>query len=116
MSPSTPADPAHWAVSNDQGVFISKNEGGSWRQRDPIFGARIAWGAPDALYSAGKDGKVKRSTDGGVTWGEVGTIGAGPREFIVTPKGELYASVAGGEIRRSTDGGTTWTKVITLSS
>ncbi len=111
-----PGDPSHWAVSNDQGVFISTNEGGSWRQRDPIFGARIAWSAPDALYSAGKDGKIKRSTDGGVTWGEVGTIGAGPKEFIVTPKGELYASVAGGEIRRSTNGGATWTKVITLGS
>ena len=110
-----PGDPSHWAVSNDQGVFISKNEGASWRQRDPIFGARIAWGAPDGLYSAGKDGKVKRSSDGGATWAEVGTIGSGPREFIVTPKGELYASVTGGEIRRSTDGGATWTKLISLS-
>jgi hypothetical protein len=51
-----------------------------------------------------------------VTWGEVGTIGAGPKEFVATPKGELYASVTGGEVRRSTDGGATWSEVITFGA
>jgi hypothetical protein len=111
-----PGDPTHWAVSTDQGVFVSRNEGKSWRQRDTTFGARIAWGAPDALYSAGKDGKVRKSSDGGDSWPEVGSIGAGPKELIVSPKGELYASVTGGEIRRSTDGGATWSKVVTLGA
>jgi len=55
-----------------------------------------------------------RSPDGGKTWLQVGTIGAGPRELTVSPKGELYASVSGSEIRRSTDGGATWSKVVTL--
>jgi photosystem II stability/assembly factor-like uncharacterized protein len=110
-----PGDPKVWAVSTDQGVFVSKNEGKSWRQRDTVFGARIAWG-PDGLYSAGKDGKAKLSADNGDSWQEVGTIGAGPKELIVSPKGELYASVAGPEIRRSTDGGKTWSKVIALGA
>jgi hypothetical protein len=110
-----PADPANWAVSTDQGTWLSTNEGRTWRQRETTFGARIAWGAPDALFSAGKDGKVKRSRDGGKTFEDVGTIGAGPKELIVSPKGELYASVAGGEIRRSSDGGATWSKVMTLT-
>ena len=111
-----PGDPKVWAVSTDQGVFVSTNEGRSWRQRDTTFGARIAWGAPDALYAAGKDGKVKKSPDGGASWQEVGSIGAGPKELIVSPKGELYASVSGPEIRRSTDGGATWEKVIALGA
>lgn len=110
-----PGNPAHWAVSTDQGTWLSTNEGRTWRQRETTFGARITWGAPDALYSAGKDGKVKRSRDGGKSFEDVGTIGAGPKELVVSPKGELYASVAGGEIRRSSDGGATWSKVITLS-
>lgn len=111
-----PGDPKVWAVSTDQGIFVSQNEGRSWRQRDTTFGARIAWGAPDALYAAGKDGKVKRSADGGGSWQEVGTIGAGPKELIVSPKGELYASVSGPEIRRSTDGGKSWSKVLALGA
>jgi hypothetical protein len=110
-----PNEPEHWAVSTEQGVFVSTNEGRSWRQRDTTFGARIAWGA-DALYAAGKDGKVKTSTDSGASWQEVGTIGAGPKELIVSPKGELYASISGPEIRRSTDGGKTWSKVFSLAA
>ena len=111
-----PGDEDVWAVSTDQGVFVSTNAGKSWRQRDTTFGARIAWGAPDALYAAGKDGKVKKSADAGGSWQDVGSIGAGPKELIVSPKGELYASVGGPEIRRSTDGGKSWTKVIALGA
>jgi photosystem II stability/assembly factor-like uncharacterized protein len=109
-----PGDPKVWAVSTDQGVFVSRNEGRSWRQRDTTFGARIVWAAPDALYAAGKDGKVKKSADGGDSWQDAGSIGAGPKELTVGPKGELYASVSGPEIRRSTDGGASWTKVLAL--
>jgi hypothetical protein len=110
-----PGNPSHWAVSTDQGTWLSTNEGRTWRQRETTFGARITWGAPDALFSAGKDGKVRRSRDGGKTFEEVGSIGAGPKELIVSPKGELYASVSGGEIRRSSDGGATWSAVMTFS-
>jgi hypothetical protein len=106
-----PGAPDQWAVSTNQGTFISANGGKSWRQWDTTFGPRIAWAKPDALYLAGKDGKVKKSPDAGKTWQDVGTIGSGPRELTVSPKGELYASIAGGEIRRSTDGGATWSKV-----
>ena len=111
-----PRQPGPLGRLDRPGHVLSTNEGRSWRQRETTFGARIAWGAPDALYSAGKDGKVKRSRDGGKTFEDVGTIGAGPKELIVGPKGELYASVKGGEIRRSTDGGATWSKLITLAS
>ena len=47
-----PGNPKVWAVSTDQGVFVSQNEGRSWRQRDTTFGARIVWAAPDARYAA----------------------------------------------------------------
>jgi hypothetical protein len=109
-----PDDLDHWAVSNDQGVFISKNAGKSWRQRDTTFGPRLTWSAPDALFSAGLDGTVRRSSDGGATWQEVGSIGAGPKEFVTGPKGELYASISGGDVLRSTDGGATWEKLLNV--
>jgi photosystem II stability/assembly factor-like uncharacterized protein len=109
-----PGNPDQWAVSTDQGTFISSNGGKSWRQWDTTFGPRIAWVKPDALYLAGKDGKVKKSPDAGKTWQDVGSIGAGPKELAFSAKGELYASVAGGEIRRSADGGATWAKVATF--
>jgi photosystem II stability/assembly factor-like uncharacterized protein len=109
-----PANPDQWAVSTDQGTFISANGGKSWRQWDTTFGPRIAWARPDALYLAGKDGKVKVSPDAGRTWNEAGSIGAGPKELTFSAKGDLYASVAGGEIKRSSDGGKTWTAVVKL--
>jgi photosystem II stability/assembly factor-like uncharacterized protein len=109
-----PGDAAQWAVGTEQGTWISNNSGGSWRQRDTTFGARVAWAAPDKLYSAGLDGKVRLSPDGGRSWNEVGTIGAGPKDFQAGPKGELYAYVAGGKVRSSTDGGATWNDLVTL--
>jgi photosystem II stability/assembly factor-like uncharacterized protein len=109
-----PGNRDQWAVSTDQGTFISANGGKSWRQWDTTFGPRIAWARPDALYLAGKDGKVKVSPDAGRTWNEAGSIGAGPKELTFSAKGDLYASVAGGEIKRSSDGGKTWTAVVKL--
>jgi photosystem II stability/assembly factor-like uncharacterized protein len=108
-----PNDPKQWAVGTEQGTFLSGNEGGSWRQRDTTFGARVSWG-PDALYSAGLDGKVRKSTDGGKSFQEVGTIGAGPKDFVATGDGKLYAYVTGGKIRSSQDGGATWTDLVSL--
>jgi photosystem II stability/assembly factor-like uncharacterized protein len=73
----------------------------------------VSWG-PDALYSAGLDGKVRKSTDGGKSFQEVGTIGAGPKDFVATGDGKLYAYVTGGKIRSSQDGGATWTDLVSL--
>ena len=108
-----PNDAKQWAVGTEQGTFLSTNEGASWRQRDTTFGARVSW-APDALYSAGLDGKVRKSADGGKEWQEVGTIGAGPKDFVAAGDGKLYAYVQGGKIRQSQDGGATWTDLVSL--
>ena len=109
-----PGDPQQWAVGTEQGTFISANAGGSWRQRDTTSGARVAWVRPDALYSAGLDGKIRLSSDGGRSWREVGTVGAGPKDFTAGPDGNLYAYVPGGKIRRSPDGGRTWADLTEL--
>ena len=43
MSSSTPGRRSSWAVSTEQGTFISTDGGGSWRPRDTTFGARLTW-------------------------------------------------------------------------
>ena len=109
-----PSNPKQWAVGTEQGTFLSTNEGRSWRQRDTTAKARVAWAAADALYSAGLDGKVRLSSDGGKSWNEVGTVGAGPKDFVAGPDGELYAYLPGGKVVRSTDGGKTWTDLLSV--
>jgi hypothetical protein len=110
-----PGNTENWAVGTEQGTFISTNAGKTWRQRDTTFGARVTWPAPDKLYSAGLDGKVRLSSDGGRSFEEVGgTIGTGPKDFASGSNGELYAYVAGGKVRTSKDGGKTWTDLVTL--
>ena len=74
----------------------------------------MAWAAADALYSAGLDGKVRVSPDGGKAWNEVGTIGAGPKDFVAGPKGDLYAYLRGGKVVASSDGGKSWSPVVTV--
>jgi len=108
-------DPKRMVVATKQGVFTSANEGGSWRARDPTQTQQLAWGAPDALYRADPGGSVKRSTDGGESWDEVGNV-ASPavNELVIDAGGALYASVPGGEVKRSTDGGATWVRLVKL--
>jgi hypothetical protein len=109
-----PGDPDRWAVSTEQGTFVSTDGGGSWRPRDTAFGARLAWPEPDALYSLDRNGKVRVSRDGGRSFEEVGDVGGLPSELAPGPKDELYAAVVGGKIRRSADGGKSWSTVATL--
>jgi photosystem II stability/assembly factor-like uncharacterized protein len=110
-----PSNPKRWAVGTEQGTFLSTNEGKSWRQRDTTSKARVAWAAADALYSAGLDGKVRLSSDGGKSFNEVGTVGASPKDFVAGKNGELFAYLPGGKIVRSTDGGKTWSDVVTVA-
>jgi hypothetical protein len=110
-----PTDPKQWAVGTEQGVFVSTNEGRSWRQRATTAKARVAWAAEDALYSAGLDGTIRLSTDGGKSWNETGgTIGGAPLDFVAGPDGALYAYMKGGKILQSTDGGKTFKEIATV--
>jgi hypothetical protein len=109
-----PGDPQQWAVSTEQGTFVSGNAGQSWRPRDTTFGARLIWPSKDALYSVDRNGKIRASGDGGRSWQDRGDIGGLPSEVTAGRQGEILAAVVGGKIRRSKDGGRTWSTVTTL--
>ncbi|WP_028063538.1 WD40/YVTN/BNR-like repeat-containing protein [Solirubrobacter soli] len=109
-----PGDPNQWAVSTEQGTFISANAGQSWRPRDTTFGARLAWPSKDALFSVDRNGKVRVSPDGGRKWEDRGEVGGLPSEVAVGRQNEVLAAVVGGKIRRTKDGGRTWSTVATL--
>jgi hypothetical protein len=109
-----PGDPQQWAVSTEQGTFVSSNAGQSWRPRDTTFGARLVWPSKDALYSVDRNGKVRVSPDGGRSWDERGEVGGLPSELAVGRQNEVLAAVVGGKIRRTKDGGRSWSTVTTL--
>jgi hypothetical protein len=110
----SPGDANQWAVSTEQGTFVSANGGRSWRPRDTTFGARLVWPSKDALFSVDRNGNVRASADGGRNWDERGEVGGLPSEVAVGRAGELLAAIVGGRIRRSKDGGRTWSTVTTL--
>jgi hypothetical protein len=103
-----PSDPARWVASADDGVFVSGDEGGTWRPVDETPGSYLAWPAPDALYRIDPGGAVLRSGDGGRAWEEVGSAGGDPLALIADGAETLYAALRDGSVRRSDDGGRTW--------
>jgi hypothetical protein len=110
-----PSDPEHWAVSTEQGTFVSTNGGNSWRPRDPSSGARLAWPKKDQLYSLERNGQLRVSTNGGQSFKPVGDVGGLPSEFTADgQKDELYVAVVGGKVRKSSDGGKSWITAATL--
>lgn len=110
-----PDDPQQWAISTEQGTFLSTDDGNSWRPRDTAQGARLAWPKPDALYSLERNGVLRVSSNAGKSFKEAGDVGGLPSEFTAGgQKAELYAAVVGGKIRSSSDGGKSWTTVATL--
>lgn len=105
-----PTDPAQWVATAEDGVFVSRDEGGTWRPVDRSPGAFVAWPAAGALYRVDPDGAVWHSRDGGRAWEESGRLGGRPLALTAAGAGTLYAALADGSIRRSEDGGATWTE------
>jgi len=109
----SPADPGRWIGTTANGIFVSVDEGGTWRAIDPKANVRLAWPEEDVLYRVDPGGPVWVSADGGQTWEERGSTGGEPRELTAASADELYAALLDGTVLRSPDGGETWEKLIT---
>lgn len=103
-----PEDPDHIVASTEQRLLRSQDGGDSWRPSDQAEGIRLVWTAPDGLFRADRDGTVRRSTDGGVRWEEVGTVPGEPYKFKALADEELLLALSDGTVLRTADGGRTW--------
>jgi hypothetical protein len=112
-----PADPQRIAMTTADGVFLSTDGGGSWRQRDvATTETHLAWSETGPLYRVDAAGGVQISEDGGESWTPAGNAGGPPSTITVDAEGRLYAALAGGAIVRSGDGGKTFERLTSLAS
>jgi hypothetical protein len=105
-----PGDPERWVATAQTGVHLSTDGGRSWRPADSAGGARLAWPASDALFRTDLDGRVSRSSDGGVTWEDVGRVDGETQALAAADERTLYAADLDGVVRVSRDGGETWSE------
>jgi hypothetical protein len=112
-----PAEPDRIAITTLDGLFVSKDGGGSWRQRDVLTTeTHLAWAETGALYRVDAAGAVKVSEDGGERWTDAGNAGAGPTTATADAEGRLYVALPGAVIVRSGDGGRTFEELATLTA
>ncbi len=105
---ASPGDSSRLVGSSESGVHTSDDGGQTWRPRDSVPGARFAWPAPDRLFRVDADGAVKRSTDAGATWEDVGKVAGEPHALAAASATLVYAADIEGVVRESRDGGRTW--------
>jgi photosystem II stability/assembly factor-like uncharacterized protein len=107
-----PGAPERFVAATDSGIYVSADEGQTWRQRDVTPNVRLAWRTRGELYRIDPGGPVKLSADGGRTWQDRGTTGGEPQALAVDEEGALYAATLDGTVRKSDDGGRRWTVVV----
>ena len=107
-----PGDSKRWVATSEQGIYVSVDEGQTWRQRDPTPNVRLAWAAPDELYRIDPGGDVKVSADGGENWEDRGSTGGEPQALTVADDGTMYAAELRGNVHRSNDDGASWKLIV----
>ena len=107
-----PDDPKRWVGTSAQGIYVTTDEGKTWRQRDPTPNVRLAWATPQELYRIDPGGPVKVSGDGGETWQDKGSTGGEPQALSVDAEGTLFAAARNGTVQRSDDDGATWRVIV----
>ncbi len=103
-----PSDPERLLVTGERGVYLSDDDGETWR---PVGGeiGFLSWPEEDRLFLVGAQGSVQMSRDLGESWEAVGSIGGQPAALLAVSGDELYAALPDGTIEQSTDGGRSWT-------
>jgi hypothetical protein len=110
-----PKNPRRIAITTADGLFVSKDGGGSWRQRDVLTTeTHLAWSETGTLYRVDAGGVVQASEDGGESWEQAGNAGGPPTTVTVDAEGRLYVALAGARIVRSSDGGKSFEELVRL--
>jgi hypothetical protein len=108
-----PTDHRRWIASTAEGLFLTADEGGTWRPTDPTPNADFAWPSPATLYRLDPGGEVMLSQDRGRRWEQVGSTGGEPQALVAADPMTLYALLLDGRVVRSGDGGRTWMDYVT---
>jgi hypothetical protein len=110
-----PKNPRRIAITTADGLFVSKDGGGSWRQRDVLTTeTHLAWSETGPLYRVDAGGIVQASEDGGESWEQAGNAGGPPTTVTADAEGRLYVALAGARIVRSSDGGKSFRELVRL--
>jgi hypothetical protein len=107
-----PGDVRRWVATTAGGSFTSSDEGGTWRQVDPVPNSFLAWPRGRDLYRIDPGGPVRHSSDGGKTWQDRGSSGGEPQSLAAAGPEQLYTILIDGTIKQSDDGGRTWTDLV----
>jgi photosystem II stability/assembly factor-like uncharacterized protein len=120
-----PGDPNTLYLANEQGLWKSRDGGGTWSRLDASSFSKVAVPAPGTLL-AGRGCGLSRSTDDGKSWTQVlpcfigeGQLGVSAVSLWIDPRDarSLYALMDASDgssghdrfLAGSTDGGATWT-------
>jgi hypothetical protein len=109
----SPGDPGQWIASTADGVYVTHDEGATWRAIDPTPNSHFAWPSPEALYRLDPGGPLMLSRDGGRTWTQVSSTRGEPQALAAADPMTLYALLLDGTVKRSADGGRTWANYVT---
>jgi photosystem II stability/assembly factor-like uncharacterized protein len=106
----SPEDPDLILASTQNGIATSTDGGRTFDDSaEPVL-VFLSWAEPDGLYGIDPAGALHRSTDGGATWKETGTVpGGGPQALTAISADRVLAATEGG-VYESTDGGKTFTE------
>jgi photosystem II stability/assembly factor-like uncharacterized protein len=107
-----PDDVRRWVATTAGGSFTSGDEGGTWRQVDPVPNSWLAWPAGPDLYRIDPGGLVRHSADGGKSWEERGSTGGEPQALGAAGRERLYTILLDGTVKQSDDGGRTWRDLV----
>jgi hypothetical protein len=104
---AAPGRPDVVVGSGEDGLFVSRDAGASWRPLHRRAAGLLAWPRPDALYLVDGRGRVYVSADAGRSWRQRGDVGGQPAA-LAPHRSDLYVALHTNEVKLSTDGGRSW--------